>query len=622
MKKTKIIQQRKGFTLVELIVVITILAILGTISFIALQWHSKEARDTKRISDTRSLLNKINIENTKWLRFDELIKDTKPYSWQILWTPDKNFYSMWVVDFDVLKENPANFTDPSNDEQNYLFSYAKWWTWSWAYNFIQVATISEKENKTKLIWNYYTTKADDMPSLFLKEWWDSTKQEDFYQENWNPIYDPKTWTIWTPWWAPEIIPTYSCTNENWVILANANYNSDTSSLTENKEYIKWDTSVACGYECKSTYSWDLCDTREVFWDEDSEAISACNKWVEEAIWTTNWWWHTGWLWVPARPKQLETEPENIFTDDGTPWWTKLTDDYYKRTVTYNNINYTCKWFAVAKYEMSYDDDSLTANSSGWDWNTVAYTNAVANWWIVSKAGRFPIADINQGNTIAACKSIQIWTWTITPHLITNNEWMAIARNIEQQDSNWFTDTNKNRYLSNWLSGDELHWCGWTSTSIYWWRTRAAKTWAWNDSKWCDVKRQHQLSNWNIIWDLSGNVWEHVNKANTIDWSNYNNWMTEFDSTAGNWDWIFQWHKTWWNASTLDTVRPKYWPSNATYTHTINWVWNIHWKYTTTANNIFDRGGRARSGAHAGVFTLDLTWSTADQNRDVGFRCSL
>ena len=45
----------RAFTLVELIVVITILAILWTIGFISLQWFSRDARDSARISDLKSI---------------------------------------------------------------------------------------------------------------------------------------------------------------------------------------------------------------------------------------------------------------------------------------------------------------------------------------------------------------------------------------------------------------------------------------------------------------------------------------------------------------------------------------------------------------------------------------
>jgi prepilin-type N-terminal cleavage/methylation domain-containing protein len=57
--------KKTAFSLVELIVAITILDILTTISFITIQNIAAEARDAKRISDTRNLLEKINIEQIK-----------------------------------------------------------------------------------------------------------------------------------------------------------------------------------------------------------------------------------------------------------------------------------------------------------------------------------------------------------------------------------------------------------------------------------------------------------------------------------------------------------------------------------------------------------------------------
>jgi prepilin-type N-terminal cleavage/methylation domain-containing protein len=51
----------KAFTLVELIVVITILAILGTIAFLALGGYSKNARDGVRTRDLNSIISTLTL---------------------------------------------------------------------------------------------------------------------------------------------------------------------------------------------------------------------------------------------------------------------------------------------------------------------------------------------------------------------------------------------------------------------------------------------------------------------------------------------------------------------------------------------------------------------------------
>ena len=51
----------KWFTLVELIVVITILAILWTIAFISIQWYTKNARDSRRVSDINNIQKSLEL---------------------------------------------------------------------------------------------------------------------------------------------------------------------------------------------------------------------------------------------------------------------------------------------------------------------------------------------------------------------------------------------------------------------------------------------------------------------------------------------------------------------------------------------------------------------------------
>jgi len=270
-----------------------------------------------------------------------------------------------------------------------------------------------------------------------------------------------------------------------------------------------------------------------------------------------------------------------------------------------NSEFNTTDFCVAKYEMSYID-SDTPNSCdtqypsactwNYDWNTVRYNPTKTS---VSISWKYPITNIKQWEAIEACQ--KIW-W----HLITNNEWMTVARNIELEPENWKTKVDGvTKYLMNWVSNNEELGCkktGWNTET----RTRATKTWSP-----CDWwKNKLKLSNGEYIYDLSWNVWEHVNKANTIDWSDFNLWQTSiaWSSNGANWDddWVYD---------SVDML--KYGSKKLLWKN--NWMWNLYY-WNWRSSNIFLRGGNASSGSHAGVFTLHLTRTSGDQDRNVGFRC--
>ncbi|MBW7954613.1 prepilin-type N-terminal cleavage/methylation domain-containing protein [Candidatus Gracilibacteria bacterium] len=56
---------KKGFTLVELIIVITILAILATIAFLSFQGYSAEARDSGKMSELSETVKSIAIKEAR-----------------------------------------------------------------------------------------------------------------------------------------------------------------------------------------------------------------------------------------------------------------------------------------------------------------------------------------------------------------------------------------------------------------------------------------------------------------------------------------------------------------------------------------------------------------------------
>ncbi len=60
---------KQAFTLVELIVVITILAILATVGFISFQWYTSSSRDSVRLADLKNISKSFEINRTKDIDF-------------------------------------------------------------------------------------------------------------------------------------------------------------------------------------------------------------------------------------------------------------------------------------------------------------------------------------------------------------------------------------------------------------------------------------------------------------------------------------------------------------------------------------------------------------------------
>lgn len=99
--------KNKGFTLVELIVVITILAILWTISFVSYQWYTKSVRDSVRVSDLSNIHKKLEL-----FKIESWVVPSPESSIDLLsnW---KSFWLQWIVWATTF--NMLDISDGGND---------------------------------------------------------------------------------------------------------------------------------------------------------------------------------------------------------------------------------------------------------------------------------------------------------------------------------------------------------------------------------------------------------------------------------------------------------------------------------------------------------------------------
>ncbi|MCX6740882.1 MAG: prepilin-type N-terminal cleavage/methylation domain-containing protein [Candidatus Parcubacteria bacterium] len=284
-------------------------------------------------------------------------------------------------------------------------------------------------------------------------------------------------------------------------------------------------------------------------------------------------------------------------------------------------------FYVMQYEAKYDtngdgigDDAGTgvpptgcrANASydTWAWGTTS-SPCPSSWSasnVVSSPDGSLIANITHTQALTACPT--------GFHLITNDEWMAIARDAEQVSSNWAN----NQIGSTVASGGGLKRgnVGITDSASY---NGADPEKGYNRN----TKAMLTLSNGSTIWDLSGNVYEHVSFTPSGTDATHQE-LDQPDSTASGWNFY---EFTGLNNNGANTFITGYTDGKAVFRPSDN-TWNSSYGVGEIYDNsnsgastahVVIRGGDWDDSADAGAFCLGLNWSTSSSDYDVGLRCA-
>ncbi len=222
---------------------------------------------------------------------------------------------------------------------------------------------------------------------------------------------------------------------------------------------------------------------------------------------------------------------------------------------------------------------------------------------VSQAAGNPYVSLTIGASQTKCTDLNALNGVSGKFdLISNREWMTIARNAEGVGANWeagtsgsgamfrgHSDNSPASALSAAADNDPYNGTGNTDSE------------AMGSGK--EQKRTLTLSNGEVIWDLSGNVWEWV------DWDLATAGPQEGPTTcAPGWTQFSL-------VSCGDLSSSQYMPFIANLS-SINGIGQFHGGSGGAAR----RGGCWDNGSNAGAFTLRLSDSAAGTTPGIGFRC--
>jgi len=494
---------KKWFSLVELIVALTVLIILSTIWFMKYSDYISSSRDATRYSKLKEisdLLKSYNISKTLPVPYNFV--EIKAL-WETIWY-------QWYVWVDILDKihYSSDWKDPGDD--NYFTYY-----------------ITQDRKSFQLMWFFEDEESKKLTSFVINK----TNAIDYINRYPFVLWD-KIWILTDEFNTP--VQEISEFTDSWYV--------DLTNDHKDKIFKAYITN-----DRVYSFSWELLD---------SKLYSITHK--------SKFW-----------------DPNNC-----PEWYISVWGD----------VDFWQKGFCVAKYEMTFSEKDSPWSPTNSNFNAYDYEE----WKYYKSRIDYPVVNLTQEEAIEACK--RLWKWY---HLITNNEWMTIARQIEFESENWKSNSpSLDDTLYTWNSDYSYNWCN----DNTWPNDKATKTWDWNPN--CFYKRKNILFNWEIIWDFAWNVAEHVNKANTKDGSGFDDWQTSLGSSTSC---FVDWN------TVSDDDKSKYGPLLwETSDQWIGWICSPSWVY----DNVFIRWWSYLAQEDSWIYNIVLRKNNSSSELDhVWFRCA-
>ncbi len=505
-------QNKKGFTLVELIVVITILAILWTIWFISLQWYGSESRDSKRVSDLSQIRTWLQVYQAKeWIL-------PEPDNAITVWSGSVVYTYQWYSGTGTL--NTLRISDTAKDPiDNSFYTY----TTNTNKTKFQITTMLEN--------GWQTNQTSAIPKTYA-----NYENRDSYSL-WYQLWTLLEWTTKTPMqeYGEDIDLSLNTTTE-YIPLFSREEKEKTYSWTLLVEELEKVEEWVVVYEsCWTTKSWN---TKNFYSTEEVPYWESCD--TNKLTFTCNDWEWNDEEWNSADTTTYSYDTCSMADDTNSPtWWEVAIDEWDTTNSTTINLTITCptdaEWSTPIEMYISWDITSTPT----WEQCTTSKSLELTSWeWTKTITAKFRDSAGNESNEVS--DSINMTNYV----LVFEQMHPEFAQVVIVQNSDSLSTSD----VYNYKSACEAY----GASPIF-----NGRDWTWTDNGiWNGSWKRHSTHCWNCYSAGSANYVWGFNSFNIYNEADF----TSFTWTVQNWS-LAAWSEVW--GGPVNTSQPNYFNDNNT-----------------------------------------------------------